>query len=195
MNTQQDQKQQPTRYGEISQFDERFTNPKYKLKILHDTQTDEYLLVPDVKERFPGEFGVCAFNAHLTDFKESQMKREEFDRIYDGNRNDRYHWILGTIALQVYEAFEVQCFENDIMQHEGEVYKHGVAVTEFLEFCEDCATCRHKEIGITPDNSEGFIPLEREDGRPYCDARQQQLCAVLYSMRRIEERMKGKRKD
>ena len=47
-------KRKPIKYGKLSHEDPRFTKMKYKLLILRDNRTGNYIFCPNVFENYPG---------------------------------------------------------------------------------------------------------------------------------------------
>ena len=185
-------KRKPAVYGKLSPEDPRFTKMKYEPLILRDNRTGNYLFIPRVFENYPGEFAVGAFDSHLENLVETDIESEGFlESWWDREDADRFELVSKTIEAQVYYAFETHCFDEPITNYESEIDLHGDAVNGFLDFCADCRKCRRERIGVR-ESDDSFIPLKREDGGDFCTAKQQQLCAVLYAMRRIEEKLTGK---
>lgn len=185
-------KRKPIKYGKLSHEDPRFTKMKYKLLILRDNRTGNYIFCPNVFENYPGEFAVGAFDCHLGKLVETDIESEGFlESWWDREDADRFELVSKTIEAQVYYAFETHCFDEPIENYESEIDQHGDAVSGFLDFCADCEKCRREKIGDC-ETSDGYIPLKNNDGSDFCNAKQQQLCAVLYAMRKIEAKLTKK---
>ena len=190
-------KRKPAEYGHLSCEDPRFGEDRevdYDLNVLYDIEKGCYVFRPDVRENYPGEFPVGAFDRHLKEFRKTDLTPEVFRDWLTPKYGGRFAPVSDTVKSVVWRAFETFAFDDGVLcVHANEIEEHGIAHNRFLDFCYECDRCRRERIGVD-DTGDGGIPLTKDDGRDYCDADQQRLCAVIWAMRRIEKRLAGKPK-